>query len=195
MAANGDAKTFDFFVIGGGSGGLAAAKQAADLGAKVAVADYVDPSWAGSTWGLGGTCLNVGCIPKKLFHTAAIHREQHVLAAALGWDTKATHNWETMVENVNMYIKKQVWGHKTDLRSKKVTYLNSIAVFGEKTADGLFSIELYKGLPTKGGEFVEKATTSSTRRRRRARPSWSARPTSRWSAPASSTASASTPPS
>jgi thioredoxin reductase (NADPH) len=123
------------------------------------VADYVDPSWAGSTWGLGGTCLNVGCIPKKLFHTAAIHREQHVLAAALGWDTKATHNWETMVENVNMYIKKQVWGHKTDLRSKKVTYLNSIAVFGEKTADGLFSIELYKGLPTKGGEFVEKVTT------------------------------------
>ena len=57
---------------------------------------------AGTTWGIGGTCLNVGCIPKKLFHHAAQHREHHVVAAGLGWDTKATHNWETMVENVNM---------------------------------------------------------------------------------------------
>ena len=44
------AQEFDFFVIGGGSGGLAAAKRAADLGAKVACADYVDPSWAGARW-------------------------------------------------------------------------------------------------------------------------------------------------
>jgi hypothetical protein len=45
---------FDLFVIGGGSGGLAASKAAAALGAKVAVADFVKPSPAGTTWGLGG---------------------------------------------------------------------------------------------------------------------------------------------
>ena len=49
---------YDLFVVGGGSGGLAAAKQAADLGAKVAVADFVKPSPAGTTCGLGGTCVN-----------------------------------------------------------------------------------------------------------------------------------------
>mgnify|MGYP003643065561 CR=1 FL=1 len=45
---------FDFFVIGGGSGGLAAVKEAAKLGAKCAVADFVKPSSYGSVWGLGG---------------------------------------------------------------------------------------------------------------------------------------------
>jgi thioredoxin reductase (NADPH) len=144
-------ETYDLFVIGGGSGGLAAAKKAADLGKKVAVSDYVDPSWQNTTWGLGGTCLNVGCIPKKLFHHSAIHREEHMTAVALGWDTKASHNWEVMVNNVQMYIKKQVFGHKTDLRSKKVKYYNHIATFGEKKEGDKYTIELYKGRPDKGG--------------------------------------------
>lgn len=56
----------------GGSGGLAAAKEATNLGAKVAVLDYVTPSPQGTKWGLGGTCVNVGCIPKKLMHQAAL---------------------------------------------------------------------------------------------------------------------------
>lgn len=59
-------------VIGGGSGGLAAAKEASRLGAKVAVLDFVSPSPLGTKWGLGGTCVNVGCIPKKLMHQAAL---------------------------------------------------------------------------------------------------------------------------
>lgn len=61
-------KVFDFFVIGGGSGGLSSAKMAASLGAKVGLADFVVPSPNGTNWGLGGTCVNVGCIPKKLLH-------------------------------------------------------------------------------------------------------------------------------
>lgn len=63
---------YDLVVIGGGSGGLAAAKEATNLGAKVAVLDYVTPSPQGTKWGLGGTCVNVGCIPKKLMHQAAL---------------------------------------------------------------------------------------------------------------------------
>lgn len=90
-------REFDMVVIGGGSGGLACGRevhamsgvacayphwhplsvrathyawfvQAARLGKSVAILDYVDPSPAGTTWGLGGTCVNVGCIPKKLMH-------------------------------------------------------------------------------------------------------------------------------
>jgi pyruvate/2-oxoglutarate dehydrogenase complex dihydrolipoamide dehydrogenase (E3) component len=52
--------------------GLSCAKHAKELGAKVALLDFVKPSPQGSTWGLGGTCVNVGCIPKKLMHTAAL---------------------------------------------------------------------------------------------------------------------------
>ena len=71
------AARYDLVVVGGGSGGLACSKAAADLGARVAVLDFVKPSPHGTTWGLGGTCVNVGCIPKKLMHQAAI----------LGWSS------------------------------------------------------------------------------------------------------------
>lgn len=66
---------YDLFVIGGGSGGVSAARWAATLGKKVAMADFVKPSPAGTTWGLGGTCVNVGCIPKKLMHYSGILAE------------------------------------------------------------------------------------------------------------------------
>jgi thioredoxin reductase (NADPH) len=42
------------------------------LGANVALADFVKPTPVGTTWGLGGTCVNVGCIPKKLMHYSGI---------------------------------------------------------------------------------------------------------------------------
>lgn len=59
------------FVIGGGSGGLACSKESAMLGRKVALADFVVPNFAGKSWGLGGTCVNVGCVPKKMMHYAS----------------------------------------------------------------------------------------------------------------------------
>lgn len=63
---------FDLLVIGGGSGGLSCAKEATSYGKKVVVLDFVIPSERGTTWGIGGTCVNVGCIPKKLMHQAAL---------------------------------------------------------------------------------------------------------------------------
>lgn len=72
LVIDGETFEYDLVVIGGGSGGLACAKEAAQLGAKVAVLDFVKPSPQGTKWGLGGTCVNVGCIPKKLMHQASL---------------------------------------------------------------------------------------------------------------------------
>ena len=52
---------------------------------KVTLFDFVKPSPAGSTWGLGGTCVNVGCIPKKLMHRAAVLGEDIKDAQEFGW--------------------------------------------------------------------------------------------------------------
>ncbi len=74
MATSTEPASFDYdlLVIGGGSGGLALSQEAAKFGKKIGVFDFVKPSPIGTTWGLGGTCVNVGCIPKKLMHTAAL---------------------------------------------------------------------------------------------------------------------------
>jgi glutathione reductase (NADPH) len=71
-------RTFDFdlFVIGGGSGGVRAARMAAQQGARVGVAEAAE---------LGGTCVNVGCIPKKLYSYAADYAESFEEAAGYGW--------------------------------------------------------------------------------------------------------------
>ena len=99
-------------VIGGGSGGLACSKRAALLGKKVAVCDFVKPTPAGTTWGLGGTCVNVGCIPKKLMHQASILGEGLKDAVPYGWEVPegVKHNWETMVGNVQAHVKSLNFG-------------------------------------------------------------------------------------
>mmetsp|Transcript_9102 Transcript_9102/g.15991 ORF Transcript_9102/g.15991 Transcript_9102/m.15991 type:complete len:590 (-) Transcript_9102:476-2245(-) len=118
---------FDLIVIGGGSGGLACAKEASKLGAKVALLDFVKPSPQGSSWGLGGTCVNVGCIPKKLFHHAAMSKEFAVDAIDFGWNIDVgSHDWEGLVNNVRNYIKSLNFGYKVQLREYGVKYLNKL---------------------------------------------------------------------
>lgn len=119
------------FVIGGGSGGISAARWAATLGKKVALADFVKPSPIGTTWGLGGTCVNVGCIPKKLMHYAGILSEQREDQefAGLVVDKKAPHNWQKMVQSVQKHIKSLNWGYKADLIKLKIKYFNFYATF------------------------------------------------------------------
>ena len=67
---------FDLFVIGGGSGGVRAARMAGQRGARVALAECAE---------LGGTCVNVGCIPKKLYSYAAGYAEAFAEAPGYGW--------------------------------------------------------------------------------------------------------------
>lgn len=130
--ANAQVNTVDFLVIGGGSGGMAAAKEAAKIGAKVVLFDYVKPSTQGTTWGLGGTCVNVGCVPKKLMHYAAhIGHTVHNDAAKYGWNVGSdfTHNWENLVDTVQNHIHSLNFGYRGGLRSNKVEYINALASF------------------------------------------------------------------
>uniref|UniRef100_A0A8C1T4H3 thioredoxin-disulfide reductase (NADPH) n=1 Tax=Cyprinus carpio TaxID=7962 RepID=A0A8C1T4H3_CYPCA len=124
---------YDLIVIGGGSGGLACSKEAAALGKKVMVLDYVVPTPKGTTWGLGGTCVNVGCIPKKLMHQTALLGTAIEDARKFGWEfsDQVTHNWETMRTAVNNYIGSLNWGYRVSLRDKNVNYVNAYAEFVE----------------------------------------------------------------
>ncbi|XP_055937788.1 thioredoxin reductase 1, cytoplasmic-like isoform X2 [Argiope bruennichi] len=124
---------YDLIVIGGGSGGLAASKEAARLGKKVAVLDFVTPTPVGTTWGLGGTCVNVGCIPKKLMHQAAILGQSIKDAKSYGWsyEDKVEHNWVVMRENVQNYIGSLNWNYKVQLRTEQVKYINAYGQFVE----------------------------------------------------------------
>ena len=125
---------YDVVVIGGGSGGLSCSKEMAKLGAKVAVLDYVKPSPQGTKWGLGGTCVNVGCIPKKLMHTASIIGEtMKDDAAAFGWASPdVTHNWEAMREKVQNHVKSLNFQYRVALREAGISYLNKLGEFSGK---------------------------------------------------------------
>src|SRR3982750_3751935 len=80
---------FDFFVIGGGSGGVRAARVAAEHGAKTAIAE--EDRW-------GGTCVIRGCVPKKLLVYASEVRRSLEDAAGNGWTiTGATHDWAALI--------------------------------------------------------------------------------------------------
>ncbi|XP_054155155.1 thioredoxin reductase 1, cytoplasmic-like [Oppia nitens] len=122
---------YDLIVIGGGSGGLAASKEAIKYGKKVAVMDYIVPTPLGTTWGLGGTCLNVGCIPKKLMHTAALIGQTLKDGINFGWDIpeNVNHNWDRMKDEIQNYIRSSNFKNRVDLRQKSVDYINSYASF------------------------------------------------------------------
>jgi len=136
---------YDLVVIGGGSGGMAAAKEAAIQGAKVALCDFVKPSPKGTSWGLGGTCVNVGCIPKKLFHIGATLRESiqadanffgissvgavpdDIMGQLPTMETEA--QWDVAKTNIQNYIRGLNFKYRVRLREKNVEYLNKLAKF------------------------------------------------------------------
>lgn len=91
-------RDFDLFVIGGGSGGIAAARQAAKYGAKVGLAE-------GDR--LGGTCVNRGCIPKKLMVYASRFSHAFADAPGFGWTLEGPKfEWSTLMESVNRELKR-----------------------------------------------------------------------------------------
>jgi glutathione reductase (NADPH) len=89
-------KDVDLFVIGGGSGGVRAARVAASYGAKVMLAEEHR---------IGGTCVIRGCVPKKLFVYASRFADEFMDAAGFGWTVQNTSfDWGTLVANKDREI-------------------------------------------------------------------------------------------
>ena len=89
---------YDLFVIGAGSGGVRASRMAAAAGARVAVAEERY---------LGGTCVNVGCVPKKLLVYASHYSEDFEDAAGFGWSVGPRRfDWKKLIENKNAEIER-----------------------------------------------------------------------------------------
>ncbi|MGH7928751.1 MAG: FAD-dependent oxidoreductase, partial [Candidatus Binatia bacterium] len=87
---------FDLFTIGAGSGGVRASRMSASYGAKVAVAEERY---------LGGTCVNVGCIPKKLLVYASHYGEDFADSAGFGWSVEHPRfDWSKLIANKNKEI-------------------------------------------------------------------------------------------
>lgn len=106
---------FDLFVIGAGSGGVRAARFAAGFGAKVAVAE--------SRY-LGGTCVNVGCVPKKLLVYGAHFADEFAQAKGFGWAMEeASFDWPTLIANKNREIQRLNDIYRNLLISSGVTLL------------------------------------------------------------------------
>ena len=125
---------FDLVVLGGGSGGLAAAKEATRVrpSARVAVFDLVQPTAHGTRWGLGGTCVNVGCIPKKLMHHAAtMGALLQTQAGQFGWQglQAARHDWPSMSGLITDYIKSLNFSYRVALTAANVRYVEAYAAF------------------------------------------------------------------
>ncbi len=89
---------YDLFVIGAGSGGVRTARMSAAMGARVAIAEERY---------LGGTCVNVGCVPKKLFVYASHFSEAFEEAIGFGWEIGETEfRWQTLLNNKNREIER-----------------------------------------------------------------------------------------
>ncbi|MFM1895106.1 MAG: glutathione-disulfide reductase [Pseudomonadota bacterium] len=104
---------YDFFVIGGGSGGVRAARVAASLGARVALAEERY---------FGGTCVNVGCVPKKLMSYAASFRDSFEDSQGFGWISPAPRfEWSSFKEGKDKEIIRLEGIYKSLLESSGVS--------------------------------------------------------------------------
>ena len=121
-------KEFDLIVIGGGSGGLAHAQRAAEYGASVAVVEYGP---------LGGTCVNVGCVPKKVMWYTSQHAHHFHHANDYGFDVDVRdHDWSALKTRRDAYVLRLNGIYARNLDSKGVTHIAGGARFIDaKTVD------------------------------------------------------------
>src|SRR3984885_12203451 len=111
----------DLFVIGGGSGGVRAARVAAEHGARVALAEE---------YRLGGTCVIRGCIPKKLFVYASHFSEDFHDATGYGWSVGETRfDWPTLIANKDKEIARLEGLYRKNVEAAGVTIFGDRAVF------------------------------------------------------------------
>jgi glutathione reductase (NADPH) len=112
---------FDLLVIGGGSGGLACAQRAAEYGARVALIE---------SGRLGGTCVNVGCVPKKIMWNAS--EIQEVLHDGVDYGflpTPAGHDWPSLKAKRDAYVQRLNGLYARSLASRKIEHIEGRASF------------------------------------------------------------------
>ncbi|MBD1583140.1 glutathione-disulfide reductase [Pseudoalteromonas sp. S16_S37] len=116
------AQHFDYIAIGGGSGGIASANRAAMRGAKVALIEAKH---------MGGTCVNVGCVPKKvMWHGAQVAEAIKLYAPDYGFDVELKNfDWAKLVESREAYIGRIHKGYEGYLAKNGVTVVNGFAKF------------------------------------------------------------------
>uniref|UniRef100_A0A4X1VV49 Glutathione reductase, mitochondrial n=1 Tax=Sus scrofa TaxID=9823 RepID=A0A4X1VV49_PIG len=115
------ATSFDYLVIGGGSGGLASARRAAELGARAAVVE---------SHKLGGTCVNVGCVPKKVMWNTAVHSEfmhDHVDYGFQSCESKF--NWRVIKEKRDAYVSRLNTIYQNNLTKSHIEIIHGHAAF------------------------------------------------------------------
>lgn len=121
MAAENDEKHFDYLVIGGGSGGVASARRAATYGAKVAV---VEKS------AMGGTCVNVGCVPKKVMWNAAHVAEiMHEAPLYQFKEASVSLDWGALKTARDNYVKRLNGIYERNLENSGITRIEGLASF------------------------------------------------------------------
>ncbi|CAM2975157.1 glutathione-disulfide reductase [Pseudoalteromonas distincta] len=113
---------FDYIAIGGGSGGIASANRAAMRGAKVAIIEAKH---------MGGTCVNVGCVPKKvMWHGAQVAEAINLYAPDYGFNIEFKgFDWSKLVESREAYIGRIHKGYDNGLASNGVTVIKGFAKF------------------------------------------------------------------
>ncbi|XP_070537676.1 glutathione reductase, mitochondrial-like [Ptychodera flava] len=118
------AKVFDYLVIGGGSGGIASARRAAEFGIRVALIEHGR---------LGGTCVNVGCVPKKVMFNTAMHAELLHDHKSYGFNLtgEANFSWKSIKASRDDYIKRLNGIYDANLKKSNVERINGHAVFTE----------------------------------------------------------------
>ena len=123
-------KHFEYLVLGGGSGGIASARRAAEFGVKVGLIE---------SGRLGGTCVNVGCVPKKLMFCAANLREEILQDACdygLQVDGNAKFDWSKFVQKRDAYIERLNGIYQRNLDNSKVDIIKGMAKFvGDKKVE------------------------------------------------------------
>ena len=112
---------YDLFVIGTGPGGLAAAKKAASYGVRVAMAEQET---------IGGTCVNRGCVPKKLIVYAADFAQENQMAHSYGWSKCQRYfDWTLFMKSVHRYIEHINYSYCQQLREAGIEIIKERAVF------------------------------------------------------------------
>ncbi len=114
-------QVFDWLIIGAGSAGVRAARLAAQSGANVCVIEQA---------ALGGTCVNLGCIPKKLYATASQFAEQFTAAVGFGWQIEgARFSWPALRDHQQHYIHYLNGVYQRMLDQAGVTIVRGQAIF------------------------------------------------------------------